>query len=73
MTSIYGEEWWKSHVRMLAENGHGLYPGDIALDVIDKAVSGGHIDIDDESAKEIVYTEAERYAERYFTEQGYEF
>jgi hypothetical protein len=73
MSTIFTEEWWKGHVRMLAENGNGLYPTDIALDVLDKAVSRGEVAIDDESTKEIIYTEAERYAERYFEEQGYEF
>lgn len=63
---------WRSHVRTLAEAG-GLYPADIALDVIDKMVSSGEVSITDESTKEIVYTEASNYAERYFRENGFEF
>jgi hypothetical protein len=63
---------WRSHVRTLAEAG-GLYPADIAYDVIDKMVSLGEVSITDESTKEIVYTEAENYAAGYFRENGYEF
>jgi hypothetical protein len=62
----------KAIVRTLAEEG-GLYPADIALVVIDKAVMAGEVDIEDESTKEIIYTEAANYAERYFAENGYEF
>lgn len=63
---------WQAHVRQLAEQD-GLYPADIALDVVDKLVAAGDVLIDDESAKEIAYTEALNYAERHYREQGYEF
>lgn len=63
---------WRAHVRQLAEQ-EGLYPADIAYDVVDKLVSSGEVSITDESAKEIAFTEAQNYAERHFAENGYEF
>jgi hypothetical protein len=63
---------WQAHVRQLSET-EGLYPSDIAYDVLDKLVSRGEISIEDESQKEIAFTDALNYAERIFGDEGYEF
>jgi hypothetical protein len=63
---------WQAHVRQLSET-EGLYPGDIAYDVVDKLVSHGDISIGDEGQKEIAFTEALNYANRIFGNEGYEF
>lgn len=58
---------WKAHVRRLAREG-GLFPTDVAYDVVDKLVAAGEVPLADEAAMEIAFTEAVNYAERVFEE-----
>lgn len=69
------EDWWKAEVRKMAETDHDkdIYPYDIATEILAIAVHRGEISRHDEDAKEILHTEAQNYAERYYSENGYEF